>query len=138
MRVSGLGYITSQLGSHSAVKVEEPGESLKVKTGEEENFTATRLSREVLRVITMIERRDFGQTAGPWPMSNEEILQWFSRDNIPLDELIQMWIRMDQNEKTRVEIQTLKEAGDTKELERRLRQRIQFGTAGDSKLFGCL
>jgi hypothetical protein len=70
------------------------------------------------------------QVAVSWPMSNDELRQWFSRENISLDELTRMWIRMDQNERTKTEMQRLKDVGDTKELEKRLRQRIQFGTAG--------
>jgi hypothetical protein len=71
------------------------------------------------------------EVAGSWPMSNEELRQWFSRENISLDELTRMWIRMDQNERTKTEIRRLKDAGDNKELEKRLQQRIQFGTAGE-------
>jgi len=47
-----------------------------------------------------------------------------------LKELVDAWLRTDQNEATRSEIQTLWEKGDTKELERRMRPRIEFGTAG--------
>ena len=67
----------------------------------------------------------------PWPMSNEELRAWFSRDDIPLEELVQIWLHLDQNETTQAEIEAL--FGDPKsvpELEKRLRQRIQFGTAG--------
>ena len=65
-----------------------------------------------------------------WPMSNEELQQWFSRDNIPIEELTQMWLSMDQNSSTKSEITELNEKRDTLELEKRLRNRIQFGTAG--------
>ncbi|KAJ3795961.1 hypothetical protein GGU11DRAFT_817363 [Lentinula aff. detonsa] len=47
-----------------------------------------------------------------------------------LKELVDAWLRTDQNEVTRSEIQKLWEKSDTKELERRLRPRIEFGTAG--------
>ncbi|MCJ1404083.1 Phosphoglucomutase-3 [Xylographa trunciseda] len=47
-----------------------------------------------------------------------------------LRELWEEWLRLDMRPKTRVEIQKLVERGDTEELERRLRPRISFGTAG--------
>ncbi|MCJ1392405.1 Phosphoglucomutase-3 [Xylographa bjoerkii] len=47
-----------------------------------------------------------------------------------LRELWEEWLRLDMRPKTRVEIQRLVEHGDTEELERRLRPRISFGTAG--------
>ena len=65
-----------------------------------------------------------------WPMSNVELRDWFSRENIPVEELVGMWIRMDQNETTRREIVQLSEEFNSNELENRLRNRIQFGTAG--------
>ena len=65
-----------------------------------------------------------------WPMSNVELRDRFSRENIPIEELAAMWIRMDQNEATRGEIAQLNEESNSKELENRLRHRIQFGTAG--------
>src|SRR5579859_3207120 len=65
-----------------------------------------------------------------WPMSNEELQQWFSRDNIPIEELTQMWLAMDQNPSTKSEIIDLRSKNDNTELEKRLRNRIQFGTAG--------
>ena len=65
-----------------------------------------------------------------WPMSNVELRGWFSRENIPIEELVGMWIRMDQNETTRGEIKRLAEESNSKELQSRLRHRIQFGTAG--------
>jgi len=71
------------------------------------------------------------ETATNWPMSNDELRRWFAMDNIPIAQLARMWIRMDQNETTRTEIEKLCEnPSDTKELELRLRHRIQFGTAG--------
>jgi hypothetical protein len=94
--------------------------------------------RRTTRLIAMAGVTASDQAAGSWPMSNEEIQQWFSRDNIPLDELIQMWMIMDQNDKTKTEILRLKDAGDIKDLEKRLGQRIQFGTAGDSTTFNYL
>lgn len=126
----------SELGSHSAVKVGL--RKLKVKTGEGRVSTASRRSGELTRLIAMAGVTTSGQAAGSWPMSNDEIQKWFSRDNIPLDELIQMWISMDQNDKTKTEILRLKDAGDIKELEKRLGQRIQFGTAGNSTTFHYL
>ncbi|KAK9454932.1 hypothetical protein V1511DRAFT_375514 [Dipodascopsis uninucleata] len=47
-----------------------------------------------------------------------------------IDDLVQEWLELDQNPETRSEIEALAEAGNTKELELRLRNRIQFGTAG--------
>ncbi|KAF5391768.1 hypothetical protein D9757_001672 [Collybiopsis confluens] len=47
-----------------------------------------------------------------------------------LNELVDSWLRTDQNQSTRSEIMTLREKGDTQELERRLKTRIEFGTAG--------
>ncbi|KAH7906231.1 hypothetical protein BJ138DRAFT_1175028 [Hygrophoropsis aurantiaca] len=47
-----------------------------------------------------------------------------------LDDLVDEWLRLDKNENTRVEIQKLRNADDTRELEMRMRVRIQFGTAG--------
>jgi len=68
-----------------------------------------------------------------WPMSNSELRQWFSRSNISIQELTQLWLKMDQNENTRSEILQLSQLPDgATELEKRLRQRIQFGTAGFS------
>jgi hypothetical protein len=65
-----------------------------------------------------------------WPMSNEELQIWFSRKDIPIEELIEMWLLMDQNEATRLEVKELSKANSAKELEKRLRSRIKFGTAG--------
>ncbi|KAJ3913861.1 hypothetical protein F5877DRAFT_93012 [Lentinula edodes] len=47
-----------------------------------------------------------------------------------LKELVDAWLQLDQNEVTRSEIENLWEQGDTNELERRMRPRIEFGTAG--------
>ncbi|KAG9056419.1 Phosphoglucomutase-3 [Serendipita sp. 407] len=47
-----------------------------------------------------------------------------------LKDLVDSWLQADQNEDTRADIQTLWEEGNTAELERRLRNRIDFGTAG--------
>ncbi|KIM33579.1 hypothetical protein M408DRAFT_326264 [Serendipita vermifera MAFF 305830] len=47
-----------------------------------------------------------------------------------LDSLVEDWISKDQNEATRKEIQALKDANNSDELEKRLRKRIEFGTAG--------
>ena len=68
--------------------------------------------------------------AAPWPMSNEELQQWFVRPNIPIEELTQMWLSMDQNPSTKSEIVQLRSNNKMHELEKRLRNRIQFGTAG--------
>lgn len=73
---------------------------------------------------------DSKETVVKWPMSNIEIKDWFYRKNIPIEELVGIWIRMDQNEITRGEIAQLGEEFNSKELENRLRHRIQFGTAG--------
>jgi hypothetical protein len=67
---------------------------------------------------------------GQWPMCNRELREWFSREDISIEELTTMWLHMDQNETTKTEIQRLKDQNNTVELEKRLRQRIQFGTAG--------
>lgn len=69
-----------------------------------------------------------------WPMSNEDLQIWFSRANIPIEELIEMWLHMDQGDMTRLEVKELCKTNNAKELENRLRHRIQFGTAG---LFSC-
>jgi hypothetical protein len=72
-------------------------------------------------------------TIANWPMSNDELREWFSSDNIPITDLAKMWIQMDQNQTTRTEIELLaKNPQATQELEHRLRNRIQFGTAGIS------
>jgi hypothetical protein len=65
-------------------------------------------------------------------MHNSQLREWFSREEIPIEELAKMWIQLDKNDATSNEIQTLLGDPDThrKELEERLRQRIQFGTAG--------
>jgi hypothetical protein len=70
------------------------------------------------------------QNAAPWPMSNEELQQWFARPNIPIEELTQMWLSMDQNPNTKSEIAQLRSNNKMHELEKKLRNRIQFGTAG--------
>ena len=71
------------------------------------------------------------ETSANWPMSNEELRHWFAREDIPIAKLARMWIQMDQNETTKTEIEKLCENPEhTKELEARLRKRIQFGTAG--------
>ncbi|KAH9934848.1 phosphoglucomutase first 3 domain-containing protein [Fomitopsis serialis] len=50
--------------------------------------------------------------------------------DIPLANLVQKWLHLDKNEATRSEIERLWAAGETAELERRMRNRIEFGTAG--------
>ncbi|KAF8636547.1 hypothetical protein AX17_003359 [Amanita inopinata Kibby_2008] len=47
-----------------------------------------------------------------------------------LENLVQEWLRLDRNITTRQEIQDLCETEDTAELEKRMRPRIEFGTAG--------
>ncbi|KIY71646.1 hypothetical protein CYLTODRAFT_345563 [Cylindrobasidium torrendii FP15055 ss-10] len=47
-----------------------------------------------------------------------------------LDTLVDNWLRLDKNEATRNEVLALRQAGNTDELERRMRKRIEFGTAG--------
>jgi len=60
----------------------------------------------------------------------EMVYEWFLRDNIPIQELTEMWLALDQNESTRTEIQALLSKDDTLELEKRMRNWINFGTAG--------
>ncbi|KAK6363209.1 Phosphoglucomutase-3 [Orbilia blumenaviensis] len=47
-----------------------------------------------------------------------------------IQELVKEWLELDQNEATRKEIQDLSDNEDYNELEKRLRHRIAFGTAG--------
>ncbi|KAJ7070359.1 hypothetical protein B0H15DRAFT_925818 [Mycena belliarum] len=47
-----------------------------------------------------------------------------------LEYLVNEWLRLDQNETTSHEIQTMWRAGNKTELEQRMRKRIEFGTAG--------
>ncbi|TFK42809.1 hypothetical protein BDQ12DRAFT_624115 [Crucibulum laeve] len=49
---------------------------------------------------------------------------------IPLKELVDEWLNLDQNPITRNEITSLWGSGRTEELEKRMRYRIEFGTAG--------
>lgn len=67
-------------------------------------------------------------------LSNSDLQKWFSREHIPIEELTQMWLQLDRNETTRAEISALREENDTVELEKRLRKRIEFGTAGTFRL----
>lgn len=48
-----------------------------------------------------------------------------------LQELIQLWMKWDQNESSRQEIQALVDKKDWEELQRRLGTRLEFGTAGE-------
>lgn len=48
----------------------------------------------------------------------------------PITDLAQRWLDLDRDEASRKEISDLVEAGDDPELEKRLRTRIAFGTAG--------
>ncbi|KAA8647207.1 phosphoribomutase PRM15 [Aspergillus tanneri] len=47
-----------------------------------------------------------------------------------LSPLIQKWLEWDQDPATRAEIESLRDSGAVKDLEQRLQNRIQFGTAG--------
>ncbi|KAL0947282.1 hypothetical protein HGRIS_013402 [Hohenbuehelia grisea] len=47
-----------------------------------------------------------------------------------LERLVQDWLALDQNPETRAEIERLWSKGHTEELEKRMRSRIDFGTAG--------
>ncbi|KAF9228602.1 Phosphoglucomutase, first 3 domain-containing protein [Gyrodon lividus] len=47
-----------------------------------------------------------------------------------LEHLVKEWLRLDPNEKTRREVQGLWDRQDIDELEKRMRTRIEFGTAG--------
>nr|GAT58011.1 predicted protein [Mycena chlorophos] len=47
-----------------------------------------------------------------------------------LDALVAEWLRLDQNPTTREEVELLVQQTNTEELERRMRTRIEFGTAG--------
>jgi hypothetical protein len=78
----------------------------------------------------MKDKQTIEGDATQWPMSNEELQQWFSRDTIPIEELTEIWLSMDQNPSTKSEITELHRQGNIPELDRRLRNRIQFGTAG--------
>ncbi|KAJ7702443.1 hypothetical protein B0H17DRAFT_1044354 [Mycena rosella] len=49
---------------------------------------------------------------------------------ISLEALVNEWLHLDQNEATRQEIQHMWNEGKTTELEQRMRNRIEFGTAG--------
>jgi len=64
------------------------------------------------------------------PGSSKELRNWFLSENITVEELSRMWLALDKNEATIAEIKALTEKDDITELERRLRKRIEFGTAG--------
>ncbi|EEQ91414.1 phosphoglucomutase [Blastomyces dermatitidis ER-3] len=49
---------------------------------------------------------------------------------IPLSDLVQQWLDWDHDPKTRAEILRLRDEKNVAELEKRLRKRIEFGTAG--------
>ena len=49
---------------------------------------------------------------------------------VPIQNLVKEWLRLDQDEETRAEIEQLVTNEDDAELEARLRHRIRFGTAG--------
>ncbi|KIM58711.1 hypothetical protein SCLCIDRAFT_127650 [Scleroderma citrinum Foug A] len=50
--------------------------------------------------------------------------------SIPLERLVKEWLRLDTNPITKADIQKLSDQQDTTELEKRMRPRIEFGTAG--------
>ncbi|KAI0340695.1 hypothetical protein BDW22DRAFT_1360127 [Trametopsis cervina] len=50
--------------------------------------------------------------------------------NVTLNKLVEEWLRLDQNDDTRKDIETLVSHNNTAELEKRMRKRIEFGTAG--------
>ncbi|KAJ5816518.1 Alpha-D-phosphohexomutase alpha/beta/alpha domain I, partial [Penicillium robsamsonii] len=52
-----------------------------------------------------------------------------------LSSLTEQWLQWDQDPTTRAEIEKLRDSNATEELEKRLRNRIEFGTAG---LRGCM
>ncbi|KAL2003265.1 hypothetical protein VTN02DRAFT_4475 [Thermoascus thermophilus] len=65
------------------------------------------------------------------PSQKKLAKKWLeSLDEEPLSELVERWLRWDMNMETRAEITKLRDSGNTEELEKRLRNRIQFGTAG--------
>ncbi|KAJ3102159.1 Phosphoglucomutase-3 [Phlyctochytrium bullatum] len=49
---------------------------------------------------------------------------------VPIEDLAQRWLELDQNPETRQSIQSLLDSNDVAELERLLRNPIKFGTAG--------
>ncbi|OAX79660.1 hypothetical protein ACJ72_06018 [Emergomyces africanus] len=49
---------------------------------------------------------------------------------VPLSDLVKQWLEWDHDSETRAEISRLRDEKNETELERRLRKRIQFGTAG--------
>ncbi|EPQ58748.1 hypothetical protein GLOTRDRAFT_104172 [Gloeophyllum trabeum ATCC 11539] len=53
-----------------------------------------------------------------------------SATNPSIEKLVKEWLRLDKNESTRKEIELLWQQRRTDELEKRLRKRIEFGTAG--------
>ncbi|KZV59647.1 hypothetical protein PENSPDRAFT_678913 [Peniophora sp. CONT] len=53
-----------------------------------------------------------------------------STERVPLEKLVQGWLEADKSPETRAEIEQLWKDGQTAELEKRLRTRIEFGTAG--------
>ena len=64
-------------------------------------------------------------------MTNLELREWFSRENIPLQKLTQIWLQMDQNVTTREQIEELnKDPSNEQKLRDLLATRVQFGTAG--------
>ncbi|KAG6910908.1 hypothetical protein DXG01_006591 [Tephrocybe rancida] len=54
-----------------------------------------------------------------------------------LKDLVDDWLKLDQNPTTHAEIQSLWEAGNVDELEKRMRVRIEFGTAGKGIFMAC-
>jgi len=58
-------------------------------------------------------------------------------DTANLNQLVQKWLQLDQNEGTRKEILQLQAAGDNAELANRMLHRIDFGTAGLRAICGA-
>lgn len=66
-----------------------------------------------------------------WPIANAELKHWFSRDHVPLHELVQIWLQMDKNPETLAQLKELANDPSKEEyLRDLLASRIQFGTAG--------
>jgi len=64
-------------------------------------------------------------------MSNLELKEWFARENIPLQELVRIWLQMDRNTATKMQVEEWANDPSKEEyLHDVLESRIQFGTAG--------
>ena len=62
--------------------------------------------------------------------NQERVSTEYTMTSIPIADLAQRWLDLDRDKDTHKEIESLLLAGDHDELERRLRKRIAFGTAG--------